>query len=84
MIQAAQQLGVSTTVVRRLIDDKVLPATQVMPSAPWAIDTRSITSSEVMRAAKKRKVRDSRQQRSESDGTLKLLGIYEESTEDED
>ncbi len=84
MIQAAQQLGISTTVVRRLIDDKVLPATQVMPGAPWAIDTRSIASSEVMRAAKKRKVRDSRQQRSESDGTLKLPGIYEESTEDED
>lgn len=84
MIQAAQQLGVSTTVVRRLIDDKVLPATQVMPGAPWAIDARSITSSEVIRAAKKRKARDSRQQRSESDGTLKLPGIYEESTEDED
>ena len=84
MIQAAEQLGVSTTVVRRLIDDKVLPATQVMPGAPWAIDARSITSSEVIRAAKKRKARDSRQQRSESDGTLKLPGIYEESTEDED
>lgn len=83
MSQAADQLGVSTTVVRRLIDDEVLPATQVMPGAPWAIDAQSITS-EVMLAAKKRKARDSRRQKSENDGTLKLPGVCEESTEDED
>lgn len=31
MIQAAQRLGVSGAVVRRLIDGKILPATQVLP-----------------------------------------------------
>jgi DNA invertase Pin-like site-specific DNA recombinase len=35
--QAASQLGVSTTTVRRLISTKRLPATQSVPYAPWAI-----------------------------------------------
>ena len=35
--QAAESLGVSETVVRRLIATKVLPAAQVVASAPWEI-----------------------------------------------
>ena len=84
MIQAAQRLGVSTAVVRRLIDEKVLPAMQVLPGAPWAIDAQAITSPKVIQAAKERKVRVSRQPRVVSDGTLNLPGIYEESAEDSD
>jgi len=35
--QAAGQLGVSATVIRRLIAQGTLPASQVVPSAPWII-----------------------------------------------
>jgi len=84
MIQAAQRLGVSTAVVRRLIDGKILPATQVLPGAPWAIDTQAITSPEVIQAAKERKSGDSRERRVVSEGTLSLPGIYEESAEHSD
>jgi hypothetical protein len=35
--QAAQQLGVRTTVIRRLIQHGTLPARQVVPGAPWII-----------------------------------------------
>ena len=35
--QAAAQLGVSATVIRRLIAQGTLPASQVVPSAPWII-----------------------------------------------
>jgi DNA invertase Pin-like site-specific DNA recombinase len=35
--QAAAQLGVSATVIRRLIAQGTLPASQVVPTAPWII-----------------------------------------------
>jgi excisionase family DNA binding protein len=35
--QASKQLGVSHTVVRRLIRERTLPASQVIDSAPWII-----------------------------------------------
>jgi DNA invertase Pin-like site-specific DNA recombinase len=35
--QSAQQLGVSATVVTRLIAQGTLPATQIVPQAPWII-----------------------------------------------
>jgi DNA invertase Pin-like site-specific DNA recombinase len=35
--QAAQQLGVSETVIKRLIGHGILPASQVVSSAPWII-----------------------------------------------
>jgi DNA invertase Pin-like site-specific DNA recombinase len=84
MSQAAERLGVSMPVVRRLIDGKILPATQVLPGAPWAIDAQAVTSPEVIQAAMSRKIRESRQQKVVSDGTLNLPGIYEESAEDKD
>jgi hypothetical protein len=37
LTQAAQQLGVSATVLKRLIGQGILPARQVMPAAPWMI-----------------------------------------------
>jgi hypothetical protein len=37
LTQAAQQLGVSTTVVKRCIAQGTLPAPQVVPQAPWII-----------------------------------------------
>ena len=47
---ASERLGVSHKVVRRLIESKVIPATQVVPWAPWEIARESIESAPVLRA----------------------------------
>lgn len=41
--QAATELGVSHTVIRRLIREGTLPASQVVASAPWIISRESLT-----------------------------------------
>jgi len=43
LAQAAAQLGVSATVIRRLIAQGTLPASQVVPSAPWIIHASDLT-----------------------------------------
>jgi DNA invertase Pin-like site-specific DNA recombinase len=48
--QAADRLGVSELNVRRMIEQKVLPATQVVPSAPWEIPPDALTSPSVQQA----------------------------------
>ena len=40
--QAAEELKVSSTVVRRLIHEQILPATQVVQCAPWVIDRKDL------------------------------------------
>ena len=40
--QAAELLKVSNTVIRRLIREQVLPATQVVHCAPWVIDRKDL------------------------------------------
>ena len=40
--QAAELLKVSNTVIRRLIREQVLPATQVVHCAPWVIDRQDL------------------------------------------
>jgi DNA invertase Pin-like site-specific DNA recombinase len=57
--EASESLGVSHKVVRRLIDSKVIDATQVVPWAPWEIPAESIQSEQVRRevAAVKRSSR---------------------------
>jgi DNA invertase Pin-like site-specific DNA recombinase len=77
--RAAQQLGVSPTVVRRLITRKILPATQIVSGAPWQIDAKNVASAEVIRAAMALKSRD-RQLRDESvdNETLLLPGLSEQ------
>ena len=47
--QTARQLGVSNTVVRRLIREKVLPAKQVVTCAPWVISRGDLHLTEVQR-----------------------------------
>jgi hypothetical protein len=47
--QASENLGVSHKIVRRLIDSKVITATQVVPWAPWEISAESIQSEQVRR-----------------------------------
>jgi DNA invertase Pin-like site-specific DNA recombinase len=47
--EASESLGVSHKIVRRLIDSKVITATQVVPWAPWEIAAESIQSEQVRR-----------------------------------
>ena len=84
LLQAAQRLGVSTTLVRRLIVDKILPATQIVPGAPWEIDSQAVDSPGVIQAAAAAKNRESRQQSAISEGTPMLPGLDEESIEGQD
>jgi DNA invertase Pin-like site-specific DNA recombinase len=74
--RAAEQLGVSASVVRRLIELKILPAAQIVSGAPWQIDAKDIASPEVIQAATALKNRD-RGLRDESvnDATLLLPGL---------
>ncbi|MGA7234546.1 MAG: helix-turn-helix domain-containing protein [Bryobacteraceae bacterium] len=84
MEQAAERLGVSATVVRRLIERKAFPATQVVPGAPWQIDAKDVASPEVIRVATALKNRESRlRHHLKDDRTLQLPSLYDESTEDE-
>jgi DNA invertase Pin-like site-specific DNA recombinase len=48
--EASEKLGVSHKIVRRLIDCKVIAATQVVPWAPWEIPVESIQSKQVLNA----------------------------------
>ena len=74
--QAAKFLGVSPTVVRKLIQRKALAAIQVVPSAPWQIATEDVTSPDVVRAAMALKNREDRRRQSVRDeNTLPLPGL---------
>jgi DNA invertase Pin-like site-specific DNA recombinase len=48
--QAVARLGVSELSIRRLIEQKILPATQVVPSAPWEIPLDALNSPAVQQA----------------------------------
>ena len=48
--QAAQQLGVSATVLKRLMGQGLLPARQVVPSAPWIIQRADLDCAAVRTA----------------------------------
>lgn len=82
LAQAAEQLGVSATVVRRLIERKILRATQIVSGAPWQIDTKDVASSEIIRAAMALKNRVNQPRHSANSRTLLLPGLSEEPNED--
>ena len=70
--------------MRRLIERKALPATQVVPGVPWQIDAKDVASPEVIRTATALKNRESRvRHHLKDDRTLPLPSLYDESTEDE-
>jgi DNA invertase Pin-like site-specific DNA recombinase len=52
MEEAARTLGICIGSVRRLIRDKILPATQVMRAAPWQIPASALDSEEVRQGAR--------------------------------
>ena len=47
MEQVADRLGISTTAVRHMIERKVIPATQIVPCAPWEIVPDALDSAAV-------------------------------------
>jgi len=47
---AAKESGVSQTVIRRLISEGILPASQVVPTAPWIIERASLSIKSVQDA----------------------------------
>src|SRR4051812_197448 len=47
-------------ILRRLIERKILPATQIVFGAPWQIDAKSVASAEVIQAAMALKNRETR------------------------
>jgi DNA invertase Pin-like site-specific DNA recombinase len=51
--QASEQLQVSHKVVRRLIESGKIPATQIVPWAPWEISADAIVSEEVLREVRR-------------------------------
>ncbi|MCP3997253.1 MAG: recombinase family protein [bacterium] len=61
--QASKQLGVSHTVIRRLIREGTLPATQVVETTPWVINRKKLAlpavQSEVQAARQGRQLRRS-------------------------
>ncbi len=74
--QAAEHLGVSATVVRKLIARKQLPARQAAPSAPWEISVAALDSEPVHRAAQRaREGGYGVRQRAADAATLQLPGV---------
>jgi excisionase family DNA binding protein len=55
--EAAHRLGISSTSVRRMIDQKLIPASQVVECAPWEIPAQALESEAVRLAVMKVKNR---------------------------
>lgn len=74
--QAAERLGVSPGVVRKLIQRKQLPAAQAAPSAPWEISSAALDSEPVRRTAQRaREGGYGVRQRAADAATLQLPGV---------
>ena len=57
MEETAERLGVSARTVRRFIEEKQLPATQVVPCAPWQIQVDALETEGIRRAVQNLKRR---------------------------
>lgn len=55
--EASERLAISHKVVRRLIESKAIPATQIVPWAPWEIPVEAIESEDVLRQVRSLKRR---------------------------
>ena len=54
---AAQRLSVSQSIVRRMIEEKILPARQVVACAPWQIPAEAVDAEAIRKEANKIKSR---------------------------
>jgi len=72
----ARLLGVSTTAVKRLIQEKILPATQVSPGAPWQVRRDALDAEEVVKAVQITKTRTRRSRTANrQNGTPMIPGL---------
>lgn len=55
MTEAAKELGTTSHTLRRLIEDGTIPATQLVPGAPWQIRAADLHSESVVHALAQRK-----------------------------
>ncbi len=70
--EAAEALSVSPATVRRLIADRVLPASQYCKGAPYVIRTADLQRSEVVNEAARRRKRSPPRPPSEDQQTLPM------------
>jgi hypothetical protein len=73
--QAAARLGVSPSVVRRLIKERVITASQAVPSAPWEIAPAVLESRKVKEAVRAAKERTSPRTRASRQTNLMIPGL---------
>lgn len=77
--EAAQRLGISPSSVRRLVVEKVLPATQVLISAPWRIPADALQTPAVQEAVRRIHHRQERRKASGNDAlTNSWLPAFQE------
>jgi hypothetical protein len=76
MAEAAQRLQVSPASVRRMVSEKILPARQVVPSAPWEIPVEALDSARVREAVTriKNRIRVPQTQTAEGQQTMFSVG----------
>jgi hypothetical protein len=55
--QASERLGISHKVIRRLIESNRIPASQVVPWAPWEIPIEAIESVDIVQEVARAKRR---------------------------
>jgi hypothetical protein len=69
---AARRLNVSEGIVRRMIEEKILPARQVVVCAPWQIPVEALDSEEIRKEAMniKNRVRVPQSQSSEGQQSM--------------
>jgi DNA invertase Pin-like site-specific DNA recombinase len=71
--QACRHLGVSNTLLRKLIESKQLPAIQAAPAAPWEIPAEALDAEPIRQAVERARTSRSRwKQRAADRWTLKL------------
>lgn len=74
--EAASRLGICVGSVQRLIRQGILPATQLMPSAPWKIPVDALSTEAVQTGVREIQKRRSRNFVSyQRDDTMRLPGI---------
>lgn len=76
--QAAGRLGVSVTAVRHLIQRKTIPATQVVPGAPWRIPVAAVEAPKIRQAVMDiQSRRHPRGVHFRDERTLELTGLFD-------
>ena len=70
---AAQRLNVSEWIVRRMIEEKILPARQAVVCAPWQIPVEALNSEEIRKEAMNVKNRVRVPQRQSSEGQQSMF-----------